>query len=657
MGKDCFMVLFAKVGLFICCVVCFTSAKADIHLSSLFGDHMVLQRDKPCAIWGSAEKGEKIAVAFDKHNYNTTADKTGKWKIMFPPQSAGGPYDITLKGRNQLTLHNVLFGDVWICGGQSNMQFHVYELAHKEADSALDNNAGIRIFTAGITTNYVPQDTLKGGSWQVASVESIQNFSAVAFFFGRYVQEHIGVPIGLISDNLGATSAEEWMSKEAIHKFPQFDTYYNQYLAPGKSFAQLNAEFEKKKAVFRSSIYNNDDPGVKDKWYLNNTDTSSWKEMNLPAYWEDAGLPGYDGSVWFKRTFDLPETYNHKSLHIGLGEIDDYDDVWINGVKAGEGYGNLNLRDYEAPDSILQPKNNVITLRVFDKGNKGGLYNLFWFADWRGRWLYKPGLKLAAPLKETPTVVNANVFGSPSVLYDGNIAPLTQLAIKGAIWYQGEANAGRAYEYQTLFPAMITDWRNQFKQGDFPFLFVQLANWRDEDNQPQNSDWAELREAQAMTLSLPNTGMASAIDIGEAADIHPKNKMEVGKRLALAALKVAYDKGSTHTHPVFESMRKDMDSIVITVSDRVVSNDKYGYIRGFAIAGKDSVFHWANAYARGRQVVVYSRDVMQPVAVRYAWGNNPGTLNLYNKEGLPLVPFRTDDRKGMTAESKFEFVE
>ncbi len=632
------------------------NCKADIHLSVLFGDDMVLQRDKPSAIWGTAEKGEKITLSFNNTTYHATAGKDGKWKITLPAQTAGGPYDITLKGKNSITLHNVLFGDVWVCGGQSNMQFHVSELAAKEADSTRDNNPKIRIFIAAITANYTPQDTLKGGAWKVASVESIQSFSAVGFFFGRYVQEHTGIPIGLISDNLGATAAEQWMSNDAIHQFPQFTSYYNQYLAGGKSFQQINDAFDKNKAVFTNTLHFSDDPGMQQQWYSNNTDTSDWKSMMLPTYWEDAGLPGYDGSVWFKRSFDLPANYNHKSFGIGLGEIDDYNTVWVNGVKLGDAYGNLNLQSYNAPDSILHPTNNVITVRVFDAGNKGGMYNFFWFPEWRGKWLYKPGIKIDAAAFKKPLVVNANIFGSPSILYNGNIAPLTQLAIKGAIWYQGEANAGRAEEYKQIFPAMIQNWRSKFNQGDFPFLFVQLANYNADFN-PDGLEWAELREAQASALLLPNTGMASAIDIGEANDIHPKNKMEVGKRLALSALKLVYGQDSTHIHPVYKSMTVAQDSIIITTTDSLLTDDKYGYVRGFSIAGSDSIFHWAQAYLKDNKIVVYSREVKNPVAVRYAWSNNPGTLNLYNREGLPLVPFRTDTWREVTWGRKFSYVE
>ncbi len=285
------------------------------------------------------------------------------------------------------------------------------------------------------------------------------------------------------------------------------------------------------------------------------------------------------------------------------------------------------------------------------------MYNFYWFPQWRGRWLFKPGMQTDASKILKPTVVNSNVYGSPSILYNGNIAPLKGLAIKGAIWYQGEANAGRAEEYSKLFPAMIQDWRKQFGQGDFPFFFVQLANYNDEPLQPGGSDWAEVRESQAAALQLPNTGMASAIDLGEANDIHPKNKLDVGTRLALAAMKVAYGQDSTHVHPMYTSFKRENDSIIIQFTDPVISNDKYGYVRGFTIAGADSVFHWAQAYVRNGEVVVYHPGLKQPLAVRYAWQNNPGILNLYNKEGLPLVPFRTDNWKGITAGRKFSFDE
>lgn len=632
---------------------CSYATHATVVLPVLFQSNMVLQRDKLCAIWGTADKSEKIAILFNNNSCKTIAGKDGKWKVILPAQNAGGPYQLTVSGSNTIVLNNVLFGDVWVCGGQSNMQFRVNEVAQKEVDSARNSNPNIRIFSAGIGTDYTPQDTLKSGGWKTVSLESIQGFSAVAYFFGRYVQEHMNIPIGLISDNLGATSVEEWMSNEALHQFPQFDSYYNTYLAPGKSFAQMKQNFEKTKSAWEKQYYLVNDPGLEQQWYKPETNTSDWKTMNLPAYWEDKGLPVYDGSVWFRKSFDLPA--NQKGdYHFGYGPVDDYDIAWVNGVKVGETYGNQNLRGYTAPDSILKPKNNVLVVRAFDAGGKGGLYNMFWNQNWAGDWLYKPGVKIKASDFKRPLMPNAYIFGSPAILYNANIAPITQLAIKGVIWYQGEGNSGRAKEYNDLFPAMIKDWRKQFKQGDFPFLFVQLANY----NSDQSADWPALREAQASALSLPNTGIATAIDIGEANDIHPKNKQDVGKRLGLAALKVAYHQDTTHLSPMFKSSETTGDSLVVYFDDSVLTKDRYGYIRGFKIAGKDSVFHWAKAYIRDdNAVVVYSDLVTAPTAVRYAWDNDPGALDLYNKEGLPVLPFRTDNYRGITAGKKFSVME
>ncbi|HVU58944.1 MAG TPA: sialate O-acetylesterase [Puia sp.] len=646
-----------KIWCFFACSCYAAMSFADVRLPKIFGDDMVLQRDKPCAIWGMADKKEKISVTIEGVAYATVAGNDGKWKVILPAHAAGGPYQLSIKGKNTVLLNNVLFGDVWVCGGQSNMQFRVSELAYKETDSVHDNNSRIRIFTAGLGLDYVPQDTLTGGQWKVASVASIQSFSAVAWFFGRYVQEHTGVPVGLISDNLGATSVEEWMSPEALHAFPQFEVYYREYLAGGQSFSTMTKAFEKMKPEWEKNYYKKDDPGFEQQWYLPGTDTSGWKTMELPGYWEDKGLADYNGSVWFRRSFDVPVGYKKEGMWVGIGQVDDYDITYVNGHKVGESFGNQNYRNYFVPDSLLKPAGNTVVVRVFDAGGKGGIYTQFWSPQWGGKWQYKPGIKIDAAHFVKPHVVNAYLFGTPSILYNGCIAPITQLAIKGVIWYQGEGNAGRAEEYRQLFPAMITDWRKQFGQGNFPFLFVQLANYYPEATVPGGSTWAELREAQEMTLKLPNTGVATAIDIGDANDIHPKNKMDVGRRLGIAAMKVAYGQDSVHVSPMYDHMENRGDSIAVFFSggaEELVTHNKYGYVSGFSIAGADSVFHWARAYIKGNGVVVYSPDVRHPVAVRYAWADNPGQLDLYNRSGLPALPFRTDDWPGVTAGKQFD---
>lgn len=645
-------IIYASLTIWFCLLL--IPSMAAVRLPKIFGSNMVLQRDKPVQVWGWAEKGEAVTVTFNKQVLETRADKKGKWSLSFPEMSAGGPYEMKVTGENEIILSNLLVGDVWICGGQSNMQWRIDQTGYEEADTAWIRDAPIRLFTVHTNMDYMPKDDLSGSGWQELSRENINAFSAVGYHFGRYINQELDVPIGLVSDNLGATSIETWMSNEALMAFPQFEKVIGDIVRAGKSFDALNSDFEKLKPRWYDKHYFKG-IGVDEKWYQPETDLRDWKPIKVAGNtWEDEpDLKDHDGAVWFRTSFDLPEGYTQGSFHLGLAQIDDYDIVWVNGEKVGESYGRHNHRNYGIPTEILKPRANVLVVRVFDTGGIGGFTTSpFWGNDiLRGDWLYKKGSAVNAKKFQGVELPNATPFSSPTVLYNANIAPLTPLAIKGVIWYQGESNADRAYEYRTLFPALINDWRTQFDQGDFPFLFVQLANYMQEPLEPKEDAWAALREAQAMALVLPNTGMATAIDIGEAGDIHPKNKADVGKRLALAALKVAYGQDVVASGPTFEAMSVEENKVVIRFGNTgggLISKDKHGYVRGFQIAGSDQKFYWAKAFIDGENVILTSEEVKDPVAVRYAWSSNPGKLDLYNAEGLPALPFRTDTWKGLT---------
>ena len=631
---------------------------ADVRLPVIFQSNMVLQRGKPIQVWGWADPSEKIEVSLNGQSVSVVANKGGKWRSELPALEPGGPYNLIVRGKNTVTLNDVMIGDVWICGGQSNMQWNVSQTGYQETDSIFLRSADVRLFTVQVDTDYMPREDIKGGEWKKLNIDNINSFSAVAYHFGKFLYRGLNVPIGLISDNLGATAVETWMSNEALLEFPQFVPLVGPVAKEGKSFAQLQAEFEKTKSRWYKHYYKG--TGFDHEWFKPETSVAEWKPITVSGNtWEEVeDLRNYDGAVWFRTTFDLPEEFAGVNFPISLVQIDDYDIAWVNGHKIGETYGRHNHRNYTVPSGVLKKKGNVLVVRVFDTGGIGGFTtSAFWGNPilW-GNWLYKKDETIDIRKVRKPNLPNATPFSSPAVLYNANIAPLTSLPIKGVIWYQGESNADRAYEYRELFPAMIKDWRKQWNQGDFPFLFVQLANYEAESPEPKQSNWAELREAQAMTLSLVNTGMATAIDIGEANDIHPKNKLAVGTRLGLAAMKVAYGKDTIISGPTFKSMRLEQSRAIIAyenVGSGLVTKDKYGYVRGFQMAGLDQKFYWAHASIQGTTVIVTCPHVKTPVAVRYAWDNNPGPLDLYNNEGLPAIPFRTDQWQGMTADKVF----
>ncbi len=618
---------------------------AEVRLPSFLTDNMVLQRDIPVNIWGWANPGEKITVQFNGQKVSIKADAEGKWKLQLNPTKAGGPYEIHVKGKNEIILKNILFGDVWVCGGQSNMEWTLQSASNwdKEADSA--DLPNIRLLTITKKMSSKPKEDVENSKWQVCNANNAAIFSAIGYYFGKNLFRHLNIPIGLINSNWGGTDIETWISMETMLK----DNDYKKVMEnmKNKDMEALEKEAEIKTKKWMDTVANYD-RGIIDKWYLPETNLSAWKEIQAPALWESEGYPNLDGIAWYRKEFVLTADEANAKAEVSLGPVDDIDETYINGQFIGRTERYDIPRKYVIKPGILKAGKNVICVKVIDTGGGGGIWGTsdqmyIDAGDKRksiaGTWLFRVSIDLPAQRSSD----NPNMF--PSLLYNAMIHPLLNYGIKGVIWYQGENNTGKAMKYRTLFPNLINDWRTNWKDGEFPFIFVQLANYMAPSAVPDQSNWAELREAQTMTLSVPKTGMACIIDIGDANDIHPRNKRDVGYRLSLAARKVAYGENLVYSGPTYKSMKFENGKAIIefdNIGSGLLVKDKYGYIKAFAIAGADKVFHWAKAYIDGNKVIVYSDEVKNPVAIRYAWANNPDDVNLYNKEMLPAIPFRTD---------------
>ena len=638
-------------------------ASGNVRLPKLVGDHMVLQRDVQLPIWGWADKGEAVKVTFRGKQYSAKPDATGKWTVTLPATAAGGPYDLTVQGKNTIRVQDILVGDVWLGSGQSNMEWNLASTVNNyQQEIANADFPKIRLFNVPDAIALQPQQEVSGDGWKLCSPATVAGFSAVAYFFGRALHQQYDVPIGLITTDWGGTPAEAWTSGAALRPFSAFASSLAAVEKEKATFAQQQREYQEyreKLAVWQRSF------AVRDRGYLPNgktwadldVDVSTWPTMTLPGLWETSSvLPNYDGVVWFRKEITVAAADAGKPLTLYLGPIDDADTTWFNGVKVGTTNGYSTLRVYNVPGNLVKEGRNVIAIRVLDTGGGGGVYGNesklqaligYKSVSLAGKWSYQTAYDIRTLPQPPAFIFDQN---APTTLYNAMIAPLIPYAIKGAIWYQGESNTERAYQYRSLFPAMIKDWRQRWGY-DFPFLFVQLANFMEDKEQPADYAWAELREAQTMALSLPHTGMAVAIDIGDIHDIHPRNKQDVGKRLALAARKVAYGETNVvYLGPTYESISVEGNRVRIkfkNLGSGLWIKDKYGYVRGFAVAGADKKFTWAKGYQEGDAIVVYSETVKSPIAIRYNWSNSPDG-NVYNREGLPAGPFRTDDWPGIT---------
>lgn len=663
---------------------------ANYSVHKVYGDHMVLQREKPVRISGNAAPGESVLVGIGDESAFATADKNGEWVAVLPAMKAGGPYLVSVSGApgsEPVVFSDVLVGDVWLASGQSNMEMSVRNSLNSKVEIANATNPNIRLYNATSQKYVSPgkvQAEVKGPGWQLCTPETVASFSAIAYFFGRQIQKDIDVPIGLVSASWGGTKIEPWISRDAYKNAGRI-TELAQIDNVGKNDAELEAKYkasaEKARKTFvewEKRFYATDAKATAAaaEWKNPEFDDSAWQKVEEP----NGSFPDVDGVAWYRKAVDLPAAWAGKDLTLSLGAVDDCDETFFNGVKVGaigtdvDSYWSAK-RVYKVPGKLVKAGRNVVAIRVSDMYSAGGLQGgeseMFLSPDGKAKislakdWMLK--LEFAADLKKIGSRPDPQGFmkgnernpSFPATLYNSMIAPWTAYPMRGFLWYQGESNAGNPEDYLKLKEILINDWRTRWNDSAMPFLLVQLSGFEKHspatplpddfwvNREPGNPGWAAFRESQTATLKkIPYTGMAVCIDIGNHSDIHPANKQAVGYRLAKEAERISYGKDIISAGPYFKSMEIKGDKAILSFTNvgkgLEAKDGKDGKLGCFAIAGNDGKFVWADAVIDGDKVVVSSPKVKEPAAVRYGWVTYAGNLNFYNKDGFPACPFRTD---------------
>lgn len=610
----------------------------SLRLPALFADHMVLQRSEAVRIWGWAPPGERITVNIDDFSATSRADSDGNWVLLFPPRSAGGPYRLTVSTPDEkLVVNDVLFGDVWVASGQSNMEWKLsWKIDNWRAEIEDSRYPQIRYFDIENDLAATPRDDLPEGKWQVAGPETAAGFSAVAWFFAKHNHLDKNVPVGIIDSTWGGTPAEAWTPAEKLLSVPGYESVALEMLKGEAGWEKKFVE-NKRNEMLKWKLIESDKAYTELNVHQPSFDESGWPWVELP------NREPLQGIVWLRKTVAL-ENGLSKPV-ISFGDINQAAKIFINGTLVTEEDWHDKTKTVDLPEGMLRHGDNLIALRVingWDNKITVGRRGEFWLKaggqtiDLEGSWRYSNKVE-----PDLPVVAHYN--WKPGVLFNAMINPITGYSLKGFIWYQGESNVDKARYYHRLFESMISSWRTRWFQGNLPFLYVQLASFLQRKETPSESGWAELREAQAKTLSLPKTGMAVTIDIGDAEDIHPRNKQDVGERLWLAAKAVAYGDDVVYSGPTFKHMETQDNKLVLTfdhAGDGLVSKGKK--LLGFEVAGSSGVFYNADALIEENKIIAYAKEVNAPIAVRYAWADN-SPANLYNRSGLPAVPFRTGE--------------
>lgn len=638
---------------------------ATLLLAPLFSDHMVMQRGQPNPVWGSDHPQQVITLTIEGAKptpapIHVTVGPDGTWRLTCPELPAGGPYRVHINGSTETVIDDVLVGEVWLASGQSNMEWKLPMSDGGSAEVASVNDAQLRMYNVTQAASREPLSTANG-SWRSASPKAAAEFSAIGYYFAKELRQKLGVPVGIVNASWGGTRVEAWTSREALRSVMDVEKEIAELAEAENDLPRIRAEHAAKVAAWEEKNFPMDtaNKGEPHGWSKPNFDDASWPTMSLPMFWQNAGMR-FNGCVWFRLTIDVPAAWAGHSLTLNLGAVDDFDTTYFNGECVGTTLrGTLNAyqlpRRYTVPAALVKPGKNIIAVRVFDQFGDGGfsgpaalmtaettassqkpipLAGLWRYAIEREVPLVPGSVYATAPA--TPALLAPQ--NNPAYLYNAMIAPFVGYGIRGAIWYQGEANTEVANTYRDRFTAMIRDWRARWNQGPFPFYFVQLANFT------ATPGWPLLREAQTQTLAEPNTGMAVTLDIGNPTDIHPRNKLEAGRRLALLARANIYGEPKLESSgPTFDRIEFDGSAARIywQHATGLRTRDGTAAVKGFALAGADGIYYPATAKIESSVVIVTSPAVPAPKSVRYAWADNPAT-NLENAAALPAAPFRTD---------------
>jgi len=623
------------------------AANAGPLMDAMFQDHAVLQRDRPVAVWGRATPGAAVTVALGETQAEAVASADGMWRANLPALQAGGPYTLTARtGGLSQTLSDVMVGDVWLCSGQSNMEFQLRQVTNAETEIANAHDDGLRLFLVGRSSQPQPSiSTAPVGQWRLTAPETARDFSAACYFMGRDLRKAEKVPVGLIAASWGGSIIEDWLSRKALTDLGGNDKALDALSAYARSP-------EEGEAMWRDITlrwWADNDPGTKQGWNTERFDDSGWAPIPAEGAWEATvpALLGFDGVVWLRNEVQLTAAQARQAATVELGPVDDVDTTWINGRYVGGRQGWDTPRTYTLPAGALKAGRNVIAVGVLDTNGGGGAWGpaagkRLVLADGStvslaSGWRHHVSAQVASlqSLPRTPWIGGSGL----TTLYNGMITPLGAYGLKGAAWYQGESNAGDAPGYSRLLPAMFADWRARFENPDLQMMVVQLANYGPASTQPIDSLWGALRESQRRVVAAdPHAGLAVAIDIGDRYDIHPTNKQEVGRRLALEALRL--EGLSTVASPQPVAVERAADGVHVRYSAGTALT-LYGSNRpvGFELCDAQGVCRFVDATLAGDQVILPTAAPTD-VKVRLCWAESP-VCNLYGPDNLPAVPFES----------------